>query len=233
MHHKLANTFKGPYMCSELLPNDNLKLTPLNGIKPITAHKNNCKKGITRPDHLLLNDTSDNSTLNKTDPKTEPIFHYSDELSRQPLNDLLLDDNETLIIPQLDPGTEENDEPELHPTTPPDDSHHDSTQPPPDPTPTGARRKPGRPPGTSVSQSEKDAASNLFDTANLTKRPITRSNKRAEELLIPLQPGTVPLEKQLNRAYDALKDVLKRKKRKEGKEIRDDTELDDSTDDND
>ena len=234
MHHKLANTFKGPYICTDLLPNDNLKLTPLNGIKPISAHKNNCKKGITRPDHLLLNDTSDKAdNKNETDNDNEPIFNYSDELSHQPLDNLLLDDNEPVIIHQLNPGTEENDEPEPHPTNPTDDSQPESTQPSPDPIATGTRRKPGRPAGTSVSQSEKDTASNLFDTANLTKRPLTRSNKRAEELLIPLQPGTVPLEKQLNRAYDALKDVLKRKKRKEGKEMRDDTELDDSTDDDD
>ena len=204
-------------MCTEILSNDNLKLTPLNGIKPITAHKNNCKKSIVCPDHLLLNDTSD-TIVNTDNPTNKPLFNYSDQLAQQPHTNWLLDDNAELNITHLDPGNEENEEPEPHPTTPPDIAEPE-TPPPQDPTSTGARRKPGRPPGTNVSQSEKDSASHLFDAANLTRKPLTRSHKRAEELLIPLQPGTVPLEKQLNRAYDALKDVLKRKKRKE---IRDD-----------
>lgn len=102
--------------------------------------------------------------------------------------------------------------------------------PPVSPTQTGARRKPGRPPKLDASQSDQDKAELLLQSANLTKRPLTRSHKCAEELFIPLQHGTVPLEKQLNCANDALKDALQKKKRKEGKKLYRDAELDSETD---
>ena len=172
MHHKLANTFKGPYMCTDILSHDNLKLTPLNGIKPITVHKNNCKKGLLRPEHLLPNDTSE-SSADFTYSSDDNLFDYSNQLAQPPTEGWLLDDDSDTNIPHLDPGTEENDKPEPHPTTPPELPDVEPTQPPVQSS-TGAKRKPGRPPGATVSQTDKDTASQLLDTANLTRKPLTR-----------------------------------------------------------
>ena len=57
----------------------------------------------------------------------------------------------------------------------------------------------------------------VHNTAEHSKRHLMRSHKRVEELLIQLQPATVPLEKQLNRVYHAIKDALQRKERRKGK----------------
>ena len=138
MHQKLANTFK--YMCTEILDNDNLLLTPINSIKPIQMHKNNCKKGLIRPNHLLLNDTSQNQP-SPTSPDTH-IFDYSDQLVQSNLDVIIMEDDDILLPP--DPDNEETDEPLLHLTNPQDDNEPEPTPlpSPPPPAPTGARQKP-------------------------------------------------------------------------------------------
>lgn len=110
MHHKLANTFKRPYFCTDILQHDNLQLTPLNGIKPITMHKNNCKKGLLQPEHLLINDTSE-QTLNNPTSLDNPLFDYSDQLAQPPMDPLFMEDDSNTTKPQINPGTEEIDEP--------------------------------------------------------------------------------------------------------------------------
>ena len=128
--------------CTDILTHDNLKLTPLNGIKPITMHKNNCQKGLLRPEHLLINDTSE-LTPNITTSSDESIFDYSDQLAQPPTEFMLLEDESDNTTPQINPGTEENDEPEPHPTTPPEIPDTEQQTPLPDQGSTGARRKPG------------------------------------------------------------------------------------------
>ena len=135
-------------------------------------HKNNCKKGTIRPEHLLLNDTSDT-----TAPQTstyEQLFGYSNQLAQPNDKVIYMEDDSNPISAHPDPGIEENDEPEPHPTTPPDE-HEEQPPAPSSPTshpPTGARRKPGRPPKSDVPQSDRDKASTLLDTANLTKKHL-------------------------------------------------------------
>ena len=55
LHIKLAQPFKGPYMCIKVLHNSNVALRPLDGGKVIHAHLNYCKIVPLRPDHLILN----------------------------------------------------------------------------------------------------------------------------------------------------------------------------------
>ena len=128
MHHKLANTYKGPYMCTDILDNDNLLFTPINGIKPIRMHKNNCKKRLIRPNHLLLTDTSQKQP-SPTSHDTH-IFDYSDQLSQSNMDIIILEEDD--ILPQTNPDIEENYEPQPQPTQPTDDNDPD---PPPDLSP--------------------------------------------------------------------------------------------------
>ena len=55
LHIKLAQPFKGPFICIEILKNNNVPLTPLSGGKVIHTHKDNCKIVPLRPNHLILN----------------------------------------------------------------------------------------------------------------------------------------------------------------------------------
>ena len=55
LHVKFAQPFKGPYICIQILHNNNVALTPLAGLKVIHTHLNNCKVVPLRPDHLVLN----------------------------------------------------------------------------------------------------------------------------------------------------------------------------------
>ena len=104
MHHKLANTYKGPYMCTDLLDNDNLLLTRINGVKTIKMHKNNCKKGIIRLEHLLLNETS--QTPAPQAHTNEQLFDYSDQLAQT--NIIYMEEDGNLLPMHSDPGIEEN-----------------------------------------------------------------------------------------------------------------------------
>ena len=55
IHKKLAQPFKGPFICVEILKNNNIALNPLSGGKIIHTHIDNCKVVPLRPDHLILN----------------------------------------------------------------------------------------------------------------------------------------------------------------------------------
>ena len=58
---KLAHTWKGPYVCVEHLPHNNLLIKPLNGRKTEKVHKNLCKLAPFRDQHLRL-------------PKISPLY---------------------------------------------------------------------------------------------------------------------------------------------------------------
>ena len=55
LHIKLAQPFKGPYICVKILHNNNVALSPLAGGKIIHTLINNCKIVPQRPEHLVLN----------------------------------------------------------------------------------------------------------------------------------------------------------------------------------
>ena len=65
LHIKLAQPFKGPYMCIEIPHNNNIVLTHLAGGIVIHTHINNCKVVPLRPNHLILNPLPASSLLLK------------------------------------------------------------------------------------------------------------------------------------------------------------------------
>ena len=91
MHHKIAQPFKGPYTCTDILTNNNLELVPLAGGKTVTAHSNNCKLGFARPDYLRLYDplslSSPPSSSDKPTSKNTPVF---------------IDDEDNFFLPNID-----------------------------------------------------------------------------------------------------------------------------------
>ena len=71
---KLAHTWKGPYICLEHLPNNNLRIKPLSGRKIETVHKNLCKLAPFRFQHLRMNDdySPATATPSQDPPPGEP-----------------------------------------------------------------------------------------------------------------------------------------------------------------
>ena len=73
---KLAQPFKGPFICVKILHNNNVALSPLAGGKIIHTHLNNCKIVPLQPDHLVLNPLP--STLSPSQShNSAKDFHYS------------------------------------------------------------------------------------------------------------------------------------------------------------
>jgi len=83
LHHKLAPSFKGPYIINKILKNNNLLLDPVNGSKQRTVHKNNCKLADFRHQHLIFDEDSldfdklAHKTTQKQIGTTNPAFKYS------------------------------------------------------------------------------------------------------------------------------------------------------------
>ena len=68
---KLAKKWMGPFICIKVLEHNNLLLKPLSGRKIIKVHKNLCKLGAMRKEHLHINESNPFSLLQ--DPQTSAL----------------------------------------------------------------------------------------------------------------------------------------------------------------
>ena len=199
-HRKFANNYKGPYQVVELLQNNNLKLSPLDNGKPVSTHRNNCKKASLRFPHLMVNQPIDRA--NAQTPPYRPIPDYWDN-STTPA---VLDDMP--IIPEEEEPQEEQPnaaEEQLPPQQPDGQDVHMHAPPPPPAAADTEDDSPNMASGTTPHENisiERDQ-SNPF--LNLAPRRTLRST--TDKTLHPYVYDELPLERRLAQK-------LTRKKRK-------------------
>ena len=97
LHRKFADRYKGPFKVVDLLPNNNLKLVPLDNGSPISTHFNNCKLGLTRPVRLERTYTSPSESQNH-ETYADP-FRFSTQATHLPL---LFEDEDDDLLPAPD-----------------------------------------------------------------------------------------------------------------------------------
>ena len=220
IHKKLAQPFKGPFICVEILKNNNIALNPLSGGKIIHTHIDNCKIVPLRPDHLILNPLPSLSNI----PSTANDFCYSDHTAKT----FDSTDEDNAPTPPSRPPTARPPSPPPPPSppdpapSPPSAPSSTSPQPPPQPT-GGARPKIGRPAGKKpMTASDKFKLRKQQEAAAKQTRPLTRGAKKLTGAeLLPYQHGRLPFEGRFNELVDKVASALSPKQRSLPKERKD------------
>ena len=95
--YKLANKWKGPYICLQHLEHNNLLVKLIAGRKVEKVHKNLCKPADFRLEHLRVDDTHPLLTSSPDTPRDANVPQ-----TRPPVNEILpTDEDEHLIEPRV------------------------------------------------------------------------------------------------------------------------------------
>ena len=217
---KLAQPFKRPFICVEVLHNNNVALSPLAGGKIIHTHLNNCKIVPLRPDHLVLNPlpTTPPSSNNSAND-----FRYSQHSAE---SFVCTEEDNAPAPPQptAPPSRSLSPAPAASPLAPlpllllliwPPQSPPAN---PPAPTASGGARpkvKLGRPTGKKpLTANDKFRLRKQQEAASKQTKPLTCGAKKITGAeLLPYQHGRLPFEGRFNELVDKVLSALTPKKR--------------------